>query len=590
MSIETLISTTTLPSMTLGAENPVQTPGAISEAFTSTLQAQVQRLNVTPTITAASIIPAPVNASVTIPTVEVNTTTPTATVDSASVSLQTTADLSITLPNLLNNPPSVPVGSQNTPLVVKKSGDTKPVSTTLPTVDVLPRPALDVKVPVNDMLPVNRQISATISPVAAPLTGVSPQAVNRQLASPATAEPVQKLSVTQMTAPALTVKKDAPADTIQDQLTALLNSTVAEAGTQQTDGAQEVFNPPVPVKKMDKMRVAVEEVAQVSVGQILPETAELQVVPTAEVNFNVQEELTSPLEAALMPAPEAAPSPPLTAQEAAVNSLLQAGVLQPVMANTVKTPTQKTEPLITALPKNSSVIASLPNATASGMIDGIPASNAASDLAAVSDIAEPKTTFTAVLDHLKPHDSSVALDAGLAKTLANLSTELAVFDRPVNNPVKAEIAPMTAHLYSPHFNEELGTKIVWMTTQNMSSAELTLNPKHLGPIAIQINMQQDQASVAFTAQNAGVKEMLEASIPKLRDMLQTQNLNLADVNVSQQSFSGQNQGQESHNEGQKRAFAGINHAVDVRIPINETAEHIEQSRTLVSNGLVSLYA
>lgn len=588
MSIETLINTTTLPSMALGAENPVQTPGAISEAFTSTLQAQVQRLNVTPTITSAPITPASVNASVTIPTVEINTAAPTATVDSASVSLQATAtaNLSAILPNLLDNPLSVPVDSQNAPLVVKKSGDTKPVSTTPPTVDALPRPAFDVQAPVNDRLPIERQISATTSAVAAPLTVVLPQAVDGQLASPAA--PVQKLSVTQMAASALTAKKEAPADTIQDQLTALLNSTVAEAGTQQTDGVQVVFDPPLPIKKMDKMR-AVEEVAQLPVGQILPETAGLQVVPTTEVNFDVQEELTSPLEAVLTPAPEAA-NTIAAAQEVAVNSLLQAGVLQPVMAGAAKTPTQKTEPLMTTLPKTSSVLASPPNTTASGVIDGIPASNAASGLAAVSDIAEPKTTFTAVLDHLKPHDASVALDAGLAKTLANLSAELAVFDRPVNNPVKAEIAPMAAHLYSPHFNEELGTKIVWMTTQNMSSAELTLNPEHLGPIAIQINMQQDQASVAFTAQNAGVKEMLEASIPKLRDMLQTQNLNLADVNVSQQSFSGQNQGQASHNEGQKRAFASVDHAVDGRTPINETAEHIEQSRTLVSNGLVSLYA
>lgn len=588
MSIETLINTTTLPSMTIGAENTVQTPGGISEAFTTTLQAQVQRLNVTPTITTTPIISASVNANVTIPTVEINISAPPTTLDSASVTLQVQAtakaDSNVTFPNLLNNALSTPVGSQNEPLVVKNSGDTKPVSTTLPAVDALTPSALDVKIPVSDTLPVDRQISATTSAAAATRAVVLPQVVDRQLASSTTAEPVQKLNVTQMTMPssALAIKKDAPADTIQGQLTALLNSNVAEAGTQQTDRGQVVLNPSVSAKKMDRMRAAAEEMA---VGQI--SVAALNVVPTTEMNVNLKE-LASPLEAVLTPTPEAAVN--TTTQEAAVNSLLQAGVLQPVMVNILKTPTPKTESLLTALPKNSSAVTSLPNAAAAGVTDAATPSNVVSDLAAVSDITAPQMTFTAVLDHLKPNDSSAALDAGLAKTLSHLSAELAMFDRPVHNPVKAEIAPMTAHLYSPHFNEELGTKIVWMTTQNMSSAELTLNPKHLGPIAIQINMQQDQASVAFTAQNAGVKEMLEASIPKLRDMLQTQNLNLADVNVSQQSFSGQNQGQAPHNEGQKHASAGVDHSVDVSTPVNETAEHIEQSRTLVSNGLVSLYA
>lgn len=48
-------------------------------------------------------------------------------------------------------------------------------------------------------------------------------------------------------------------------------------------------------------------------------------------------------------------------------------------------------------------------------------------------------------------------------------------------------------------------------------------------------MNQDQATIAFTAQNADVRTALESAIPKLRDMLSSQNVNLADVNVSQQS-------------------------------------------------------
>ncbi len=62
----------------------------------------------------------------------------------------------------------------------------------------------------------------------------------------------------------------------------------------------------------------------------------------------------------------------------------------------------------------------------------------------------------------------------------------------------------------------------------------------MGPITVRIDMNQDQATIAFTAQNSDVRNALEASIPKLREMLISQNVNLADVNVSQQSSSNTN--------------------------------------------------
>jgi flagellar hook-length control protein FliK len=46
----------------------------------------------------------------------------------------------------------------------------------------------------------------------------------------------------------------------------------------------------------------------------------------------------------------------------------------------------------------------------------------------------------------------------------------------------------------------------------------------MGSVSIRIDINQDQATIAFMAQNASVRDALEASIPKLRDMLSTQQI------------------------------------------------------------------
>jgi hypothetical protein len=105
---------------------------------------------------------------------------------------------------------------------------------------------------------------------------------------------------------------------------------------------------------------------------------------------------------------------------------------------------------------------------------------------------------------------------------------------------KVDVPAMTRPLTHPAWNQEMGERIVWMNNQGISSAEIKMNPQNMGPITVRIDMNQDQATIAFTAQNSDVRTALEASIPKLREMLNSQNVNLADVNVSQQSSTSTN--------------------------------------------------
>ena len=84
----------------------------------------------------------------------------------------------------------------------------------------------------------------------------------------------------------------------------------------------------------------------------------------------------------------------------------------------------------------------------------------------------------------------------------------------------------------------VGEQVVWFVSQNIHAASLRLNPQHLGPIEMEVSMNGDQANVSFTSQHGLVRDALESSIPRLREMLSENGLNLANVNVSQHGRSG----------------------------------------------------
>lgn len=88
----------------------------------------------------------------------------------------------------------------------------------------------------------------------------------------------------------------------------------------------------------------------------------------------------------------------------------------------------------------------------------------------------------------------------------------------------------------PGWNQELGQRVQVMLQQNLQQAQIQLNPRHLGPIDIQISMGLDQqVSVSFNVQQPAVKEALESALPLLREMLQEQGMKLVNADVSHQS-------------------------------------------------------
>jgi hypothetical protein len=164
------------------------------------------------------------------------------------------------------------------------------------------------------------------------------------------------------------------------------------------------------------------------------------------------------------------------------------------------------------------------------------------------------------------------------KTMSGLTSDMIPFHSPVDT--KADSPAISRTLDHPGWSKDLGEQIVWMNNKTMSSAEIKLNPEHLGPISVRIDIHQDQASIMFTAHHAEVKDALESSIPKLREMLGAQQLNLLNVNISQNSTPDQGR-------SQSQSFSKMpeNHDLD----INGVAD-LTDERAVVSKGLLSIYA
>jgi len=169
--------------------------------------------------------------------------------------------------------------------------------------------------------------------------------------------------------------------------------------------------------------------------------------------------------------------------------------------------------------------------------------------------------------------------SGIEKEVPDVVATMVQFRSPVDN--STDSPALTKPLSHPDWSKDLGEQIVWMNTKGLSAAEIRLNPAHLGPLSVRIDVNQDQATVMFTAQNAGVKEAIEASIPKLREMLAAQQLNLVNVTISQNSTSDQRrphyQNFTQTPENNEQGIAGI-------------TDKIEHDRVVVNKGLLSIYA
>jgi len=158
-------------------------------------------------------------------------------------------------------------------------------------------------------------------------------------------------------------------------------------------------------------------------------------------------------------------------------------------------------------------------------------------------------------------------------------------DRPLTaNAVTATPMSMPAQL-DDGFDDSFGTRIAWMAEQKLGHAEIRLNPEHAGPIDVRIQLDGTQVNAAFHSANADVRQALEASLPRLRDLLGQQGLQLGNTDIGQRQQSGQQQDQGAAPRSQGQAFGS-----DAFGNGRATAQASVAPVTVRSRGLLDEYA
>ncbi len=109
--------------------------------------------------------------------------------------------------------------------------------------------------------------------------------------------------------------------------------------------------------------------------------------------------------------------------------------------------------------------------------------------------------------------------------------------------------PVVIRFGQPGWAGMVAERSAMMAAQNIKFAELQLDPPELGPLQVKVTVNQEHAQVSFVAANASVRDALDQTMPKLREMLEEQGLDLLDVDVSDQE-SQESEASDSENEGQ----------------------------------------
>ncbi len=114
---------------------------------------------------------------------------------------------------------------------------------------------------------------------------------------------------------------------------------------------------------------------------------------------------------------------------------------------------------------------------------------------------------------------------------------------PASSSADASAATTTITLALPvddaGFGAELGARLAVLTQDGVQHAELHLNPAEMGPVAVQISVDGQQAQVSFHAAHAATRSALEQSLPDLAAALSSAGLTLSGGGVFQQSQGGQ---------------------------------------------------
>ena len=193
------------------------------------------------------------------------------------------------------------------------------------------------------------------------------------------------------------------------------------------------------------------------------------------------------------------------------------------------------------------------------------------------DVAFLPRPQTVAAQHLGPStgESTLIVDHG-PRSITDAGTapprlaSAQLVSTPVNLPVQ-----------DSGWDQVISERVLMMANGRLQNAEIRLTPAELGPLKIQVAIEDGTANVAFQAQHAVTREAIELAMPRLRELMAENGLTLGQANVSDEGVD------QSGRDGAHGAPAGN----------GETGEDSESQdvttpsvNARVSDGLVDTFA
>jgi flagellar hook-length control protein FliK len=171
--------------------------------------------------------------------------------------------------------------------------------------------------------------------------------------------------------------------------------------------------------------------------------------------------------------------------------------------------------------------------------------------------AEGKAAFAGklaeTLEALSGRQPGADKDSGEGLLRPGAQTQAAAQGALAARPVLAASQTLNVPFGQAGWGDAVMDKMMWMSSQNLRSVNIRLDPADLGPLEINIQTRGQEHQVQFVTQNPSVREALEAQMFRLREAFSQQGMNLVDVSVGDSAVDQQaHHNEEGAREGQRR--------------------------------------
>jgi len=151
-------------------------------------------------------------------------------------------------------------------------------------------------------------------------------------------------------------------------------------------------------------------------------------------------------------------------------------------------------------------------------------------------------------------DQGMVPPAGFAALLRSVEESGETRNEALNRPPSF---PITVPFDDPRFGGALSERVQWLVKEGIQSAELTLHPQDMGPIRIEMSIDGTAASIDFAATQADTRAAIEQALPRLRDLLADQGLQLGGTQIGADTSRQDNPGHRARPSGGETRTATV---------------------------------